>query len=67
MAHTRPHSTVVVLVYDGLRTFEFGCACEIFGLPRPELDRPWYRFKVCAVEPGPLRATGGFTMQAPCN
>ena len=69
MVDTHPHSTVVALVYDGLCTFEFGCAYEIFGLPRPELDRPWYRFKVCAVEPGPLEAAGGLTMQAPatCN
>ncbi|MDE0241230.1 MAG: transcriptional regulator FtrA [bacterium] len=67
MADTHSHSTVVALVYDGLCTFEFGCAYEIFGLPRPELDRPWYRFEACAVEPGPLRAAGGFTIQAPCN
>jgi hypothetical protein len=28
---------VVVLAYDGLCTFEFGIAVEIFGLPRPEM------------------------------
>ena len=67
MTDTRPHSTVVALVYDGLCTFEFGCAYEIFGLPRPELHRPWYRFEVCAAEHGPLRAAGGFTIQAPCD
>lgn len=49
---------VAVLAYDGLCTFEFGIAVEVFGLPRPELD-PWYGFRVCAAEPGPLRATGG--------
>ena len=59
------HSTVVVLAYDGLCTFEFGCTYEIFGLPRPELDRPWYRFEVCAAEPGPLRAAGALAVQAP--
>ena len=59
-----PHSTVVALAYDGLCTFEFGCTYEIFGLPRPELDRPWYRFEVCAAEPGPLRAVGGLAVQA---
>ena len=61
------HSTVVALAYDGLCTFEFGCTYEIFGLPRPELDRPWYRFEVCAAEPGPLRAAGGLAVQAPCD
>ncbi len=60
-----PHSRVVALAYDGLCTFEFGCAYEIFGLPRPELDRPWYRFDVCAAEPGPLRAAGGLAVRAP--
>ena len=29
-----PH--VVALAYDGLCTFEFGIAYEVFGLPRPE-------------------------------
>ena len=60
-----PHSRVVTVVYDGLCTFEYGCVYEIFGLPRPELDRPWYRFEVCAAEPGPLRAAGGLAVQAP--
>lgn len=55
---------VVVVAYDGLRTFEFGIAVEVFGLERPELGVPWYRFRVCAQERGPLRAIGGFTVRA---
>ena len=35
---------VVVLAYDGLCTFEFGIAVEIFGLPRPEMGERWYQF-----------------------
>ena len=50
---------VVVLAYDGLCTFEFGVAVEIFGLPRPELGDDWYRFAVASVDDGELRATGG--------
>jgi AraC family transcriptional activator FtrA len=50
---------VVVIAYDGLCTFEFGCAVEIFGLPRPEMGDGWYRFAVASVDSGPLRATGG--------
>lgn len=50
---------VVALAYDGLCTFEFGVAVEIFGLPRPELGDNWYRFAVAAVDEGELRATGG--------
>jgi len=40
---------VAALVYDGLATFEFGIAAEIFGLPRPEMGPDWYRFVTCAV------------------
>lgn len=50
---------VVALAYDGLCTFEFGCAVEVFGLPRPEMGDRWYRFAVASADPSPLRATGG--------
>ncbi|PWR19231.1 transcriptional regulator FtrA [Zavarzinia compransoris] len=53
---------VVVLAYDGLCTFEFGLAVEIFGLHRPEMGAGWYRFAVAGIEPGPLRATGGIAL-----
>lgn len=53
---------VVALAYDGLCTFEFGITAEVFALPRPELDRDWYDFAVAGVEPGPLRALGGITV-----
>ena len=52
---------VAVLAYDGLCTFEFGIAVELFGLPRPELDN-WYAFEVCGLESGALRATGGMSI-----
>ncbi|WP_231828337.1 transcriptional regulator FtrA [Pseudocitrobacter corydidari] len=53
---------VVVLAYDGLCTFEFGVAVEIFGLPRPEMGDSWYRFAVAAVDDGEMRALGGVRM-----
>ncbi|MCE4062354.1 transcriptional regulator FtrA [Pandoraea sputorum] len=55
----------VALAYDRLCTFEFGCVTELFALERPELGVDWYRFSVCAIEPGPLRAAGGITVVAP--
>jgi len=55
---------VAVLAYDGLCTFEFGIAYEVFGLPRPEMGEGWYRYSVCGIEPGPLRAAGGLTVAA---
>ena len=59
-----PNHLVVALAYDRLCTFEFGIAVEVFGLPRPEMGQDWYRFAVCAVDPGPLQATGGFHVMA---
>ncbi|MEV0385224.1 helix-turn-helix domain-containing protein [Nonomuraea sp. NPDC050643] len=60
---TRPHR-VVALAFDGMAPFELGCVVEFFGLPRPELDVPWYDLTVCAETLGPLRVVGGFTLQA---
>lgn len=53
---------VTAILYDGLCTFEFGIVAEVFGLHRPEMGPDWYRFASCAVEAGPLRAHGGFTL-----
>ena len=61
---TLRNRSVAVLAYDGLCTFEFALAVEVFGLRRPELGVPWYDFRVCAAEPGPLRAEGGVTVRA---
>lgn len=55
---------VAVLAYDGLCTFEFGIAVEVFALPRPELKCPWYAFEVCGVRRGAVHATGGVRVVA---
>jgi AraC family transcriptional regulator, transcriptional activator FtrA len=54
--------TVAAVVLDGVHPFELGVACEVFGLERPELGVPWYRFLVCAAEPPPLRTGAGFLL-----
>lgn len=64
---TRPRERlhrVAVLAFDGMAPFELGCVVEIFGLPRPELDVPWYDLRVCAETSEPMRAVGGFTLRA---
>ncbi|MCS3470969.1 AraC family transcriptional activator FtrA [Pseudomonas sp. JUb42] len=61
--HDNP-GLVAVLAYDGLCTFEFGIAVEIFGLPRPEFDFPWYSHSIVAVDEGPMRASGGMAISA---
>lgn len=58
-----PNRRVVALVYDNLCSFEFGCAAEVFGLPRPEVGPDWYSFATASVEPGPIRAMGGLQIQ----
>ncbi len=55
---------VAVITYDGLCTFEFGIAVEVFGLARPEFDFPWYQFSVIAAEDRRVRATGGIIVEA---
>ncbi|WP_045742320.1 transcriptional regulator FtrA [Actinoplanes rectilineatus] len=53
---------VAVLAYDGMSVFETGIVTEIFGLPRPEFDVPWYELTICAERPGPIRLVGGATL-----
>ncbi|HET6397367.1 MAG TPA: transcriptional regulator FtrA [Pseudoxanthomonas sp.] len=55
---------VAALAYDGLCLFEFGIAAELFGLPRPELERPWYRFRAVAVDRRVRTGVGGWPLQA---
>lgn len=62
----KPHKhRVAVLTYPNLCTFEFGIAMEIFAMPRPELDVPWYECRVCSFQRGPLQAVGGISVTAP--
>lgn len=65
MAKTGKSSTgsplICRLAYDGLCMFEFGMAVAIFALRRPELDS-WDDFATVKAEPGPIRATGGITI-----
>lgn len=58
-----PNRLVVALIHDDLGLFEFGCAAEVFGRPGWGLERDWYRFAACAIEPGLLRTAGGLTVQ----
>ena len=55
--------TVVCIAYDGLSLFEAGIASEVFGIERPEFDRPLYRFRMAQAEPGVLRSRGGVSIQ----
>ncbi len=54
---------VCAIAYDGLCTFEFGIAVELFALSRPEFDH-WYQFTTVKAEPGPITAVGGIQIEA---
>jgi len=60
----RDPGLVAVIAYDGLCTFEFGIAVEVFGLPRPEFDFSWYQFTVVSAEGRRSRAMGGVVIEA---
>jgi AraC family transcriptional activator FtrA len=62
-ARNAPNPLVVALVYDGLCTFEFSCAAEVFGLARPELGPDWYRFETCSKSRS-VRSQYGMRMTA---
>ncbi|MFC7550019.1 helix-turn-helix domain-containing protein [Plantactinospora sp. GCM10030261] len=53
---------VVVIVDAGSNPFELGVATELFGLRRPELDRPWYDLTVCAATPAVRMHAGMYTL-----
>jgi transcriptional regulator GlxA family with amidase domain len=56
---------VAVVIFAGLNPFEFGAACEAFGLDRRDDDVPRLDFAVCAPEPGPVPTSMGFSIEAP--
>lgn len=56
---------VAVLISPGVSPFEFGVACEVFGLDRSDLGVPWYRFELCAETAGPVPTQLGFSVEAP--
>lgn len=54
--------TVAALIGDGVLTFDFACACEVFGYDRSDIVSPWYRFLVASQDPPPIRTSTGFVM-----
>lgn len=59
----RSRHLVVALVYDGLATFEFGCAVELFALDRTDLGIDWYDFAVASADGAVVRAAGGIEIK----
>jgi len=57
-------SNVAVVIFDGFNPFEFGSACEAFGLDRSDHGVPVLDFAVCAPQAGPVRTKLGFDISA---
>ncbi|WP_439383114.1 GlxA family transcriptional regulator [Amycolatopsis lexingtonensis] len=53
---------VVAIVTEESNPFEMGVATELFGVRRPELDRPWYDFTLCSATPDVRMNLGMFTL-----
>ncbi len=65
MPGTGAGPTVSVLAYAGMSAFELGIVTEVFGLPRPEFDVPWYELAICAERAGPVPVIGGASLYTP--
>lgn len=51
-----------MIVDQGSNPFEMGVATELFGLRRPELNRRWYEFTLCAADREVRMHGGMFTL-----
>jgi transcriptional regulator GlxA family with amidase domain len=53
---------VVTLIFPGMHPFEFGVACEAFGIDRSDQDLPVYDFVVASATADPVPTHNGFTI-----
>jgi transcriptional regulator GlxA family with amidase domain len=56
---------IVVLTYPGMRPFEFGIACEAFGIDRSDAGLPVYDLVVASETAEPVPTSNGFTVTTP--
>jgi len=54
--------TVAVIVQEGFAPFEFGLACEAFGLDRTDDGIPAFDFRIVTPDPGPVRSNLSFSI-----
>ncbi|WP_460773230.1 GlxA family transcriptional regulator [Microbacterium sp. GXF7504] len=54
--------SVAVIVQPGFAPFEFGLACEAFGLDRSADGIPNFDFRICSTEPGLVPSNLGFSI-----
>lgn len=54
--------TVAVIVQEGFAPFEFGLACEAFGLDRSDVGITPFDFRIVTPDPGAVSSNLGFTI-----
>ncbi len=54
--------TVAVIVQEGFAPFEFGVACEAFGLDRTDDGIPNFDFRIVTPDPGAVASKLGFSI-----
>ncbi|WP_426187350.1 GlxA family transcriptional regulator [Microbacterium sp. TWP3-1-2b2] len=54
--------TVACIIQDGFAPFEFGVACEAFGLDRTDDGVPNFDFRVVTADPGKVTSKIGFSI-----
>lgn len=54
--------TVACIIQDGFAPFEFGVACEAFGLDRTDDGVPNFDFRVVTADPGRVQSKVGFSI-----
>lgn len=54
---------IAILIYQDIALFELGCAVELFGIPRPEID-DWYRCEVVSFDSGAIKSSCGVSLNA---
>jgi transcriptional regulator GlxA family with amidase domain len=57
-------TNVAAVIVNGFGAFELGVVCEVFGTDRTGDGLPSYDFAIVAGEPGPLRSSAGFVIDA---
>ncbi len=55
--------TIAVLAFDGMSPFHLSIPCAVFGEDRSAVGLPKFDVRVCALEPGPLVTSAGFTLE----
>ncbi|WP_433351468.1 GlxA family transcriptional regulator [Microtetraspora malaysiensis] len=56
--------TVATLLYDDVRTFDFGVICEVWGMDRTSGGLPGFELRRCSAGGRPVRMLPGVTVSA---